>query len=729
MGLLTRPRILVEIRLAKYPAALGTTVLRYTKGRSLSTPAAFYAPRVASVSSFKREATDQDGNYSVGSFSVSLIDEDGEIADMLEAGEDTEYFFAREIAVWAISEEGITAGRTTATVQPIARGWISDVQRQAYTVQITGSDAVGSQMSRSNFDKKALQHKFEDIVTRGGFAPLADTKDRRVRIALGEYSDRGRTDALGNVAERGRWPVYELCEFDWTATTTPPTPTYATPPVITASSVTGTTGQETLYYGATVITPFGESALSNVVALNGASIRNVSNYNEISGTFDPGPDPLNEYKVRIWVGYSATAMVGWLDEANYNGSGVFGYFDGAASWPTASRDEFDTIKSMTVPGGVAPTNPNVFSFMEICLGYDYEILDIFHSDLANGVEPKRMKATVFGVDVIRPVDAEWPFPDPWVEIGGVRVFGFLARGNILQQHRDRTVTMAVNFCGPHDGSSLLINQVFPQLQFLTNEYIVKNKGNGYFNQTYGTLETYDDGTALVKTSAYTACQTLTKAWLGDAVGYVGNIFVDDPDATWRDVLREALVSFGAKAAVNRFGQHFPILIPTSNDSVTGRAFRQRIEIKRREDPLMAHDQIVNRILLSYWFDQDAGEYAGVDIPFNNDVSIAAHVPGGVSGSGDFRGLRELKLEAKFLSDEDTAFDVANRNLLRRKRRPRYPSVTVGMLGFDHDLGGRGRLFDDRGRDAGTSIIILGHETNLDSQEVTLTFADLSSIWT
>ncbi len=733
MGLLTRPRIFVEIRLAKYPAALGVDVLRYSKGGGKGTSQAgrFYEPRIVSVSPIRREATDQDGNYSVSSFSVTLNDQDGDIADMLEAGEDTEYFLAREIAVWAISEQGLAAGLNTATVQPVARGWISDVQRQAWTVVVTGSDAVGSQMSRSNLDKKALQHKFEDIVTAAGLTPLEDTKDLRFRIALGEYSDRGRTDAFGNPAERGRWPAREVCEIDITSLlTAPPVPTFVDPPVITASSVTGATGQETLYYGATVVTPFGESALSNVVSLNGASKanRNVSNYNEISGTFDAGPDPLNPYKVRIWVGYSATAMVGWLDEANYNGSGVFGYFDGAAAWPTATRDELDDIKAMSLPTGGAPTNPNVFSIMEICLGYGYDLLDVWASDLANGVEPKRMLETVFGSEIIRPQDPEWPFPDPWIEMGGIKFFGFLARGNKLQHHRDRTVTMAVNFCGPHDGSSLLINQAFPQLQFLVNEYLVKNKGNGYFDQVYGTLEAYDDGTPLVKPTEYAARQDETKAWLGDSVGYLGNIFVDDPEDTWRDVLREAFSSFGCKGAVNRFGQHFPILVPTSDDAVAGRAWREKMEIKRRADPLLSHDQIVNRVLMSYWYDQDAGEYAGVDIPSNSDASIAAHVPGGVIGSNDFRGLREMKLALKYVSDAATAADVAERTKIRRKRRPRYPSAVVGMMGIDHDLGGRGRLFDARGRDAGTKVMILAHETDLDSQEVTLTYLDLTSVW-
>lgn len=731
MSYLSAPQFLAELRITRYPASLGTNVIRAAK-RPVSLPNAFFQPRLDSIVTIERSATDQDGNAQIGSATVVLNDQDGELAELLEAGTDTEFWVAREMILYAPSQEMLDSRPVIADLQPVFRGWITEVQWVRRQVTVTAADCVGSLMSASNLDRKVLQIQHKNLTS----TPTEETKDEYLPIYLGEYSDKGSTNSEGASAARGLLPVREVCEIDITDITGTPVPVFAAPPVITASSVTGASGQQSISYGATLITPFGESSMSNIVTCNGASVRNVSNYNEISGTFDNG-DPLNPNKVRIWFGPSPDNMVGWLDEANYNGTGIFGYFDGAAAWPVASRDELDWPKYMTAPAGNnAQTNENIFSIMRVCLGYGYQIRHYWGSDLAEGVAPRRAEIdpSERGVTTIGPDDAEWPFPNPWIEMNDIKFTGFLQRGHKLLAHRDGSVTMAVDLAGPFDDDGNLIDQAFPQLQFMFNEHGLRNKGTGYRNHIYNTLETYDDGTSLIKTSTASECQDQTKIWLGDDVGYQANVHVIDPNDTWRDVVQKSCQSFGVRMMPNRFGQIEWFFIPTSDDGYLGRHYREKIEIKRTEDPSLSYDQIVNSILLNYFYDPDAGDFRGKALgPFIEAESIAAMVPGGIVGSTDTRGERPLELNCYYSNYQATVYDVVYRELLRRRRRVRYPSITVPMLGIDFDIGDRGRLTDSlglgRNGDQATRIIILKHTIHPDDEEVTYSLLDLTSVQT
>jgi hypothetical protein len=70
-------------------------------------------------------------------------------------------------------------------------------------------------------------------------------------------------------------------------------------------------------------------------------------------------------------------------------------------------------------------------------------------------------------------------------------------------------------------------------------------------------------------------------------------------------------------------------------------------------------------------------------------------------------------------------------MMRRKRRPRYPSITLPLLGLDYDIGDICKLTDSKGLgaagDVGIKVQILKHETHPNEDEVTLVFQDLRGI--
>lgn len=730
---LSNPWIVVEFQLAKFPASLGVDVKRWSLNRPRSLQGAFYEPRIVSVGVIERMATTVDGDWVVPQTTVVLDDQDNTIGALLAAGATTEYWIGREVAIWIISQQGAEAGLTPANTSPFWRGYPSKTPRR-HNRQVTVElfDVLGSLFSGYNLDQKVLKYRMKDLT--GSSTVREESKDVPLSILVGEFSDFGAVDVNGDDAERGLVPAYEVFEVDITDLTNVAVPRYAAPPVITASSVVGATGQESRSYRASLITPYGESELGNAVTLDGASVRNLSNYNEISGTFDNG-DPANPNKVRIWYGPTPDNMVGFLDEAYYNGAGIFGYLDGAAPWPAPTRDEIDVIKYMAPPAvSAAQTNNNIWSVMAVCLGYGYETPRIFASDLADGVEPRRqlVEDAEYGVTFIRNTDPEWPFPNPWFEYSGLKYSGFLARGPKVQHHRDKVVTIACQLCGPHDDDGKIYNQAFPSLQFLLNEHMLKNGGTGFTNGTYGTLEIYANGDSMIKTSDFAALQAKTVEWLG-GLGYLSSIFIDDPEATWRDVIRKFCNTFGIHLYPAVAGQIGAFLIDTAPDEIEGRHFRERIEITESGEDEMDDSNVINKFLASYFWDLDQKVHRGLDLEFNNPYSWAAHTPGGVSSDPASKGIRMRAVERSFTADQATFEDVNNRELIRRSRRARYMPKGVPMLGMDYDIGSRGRVTDTNGLGANgngdeeTKVVVFGHALDPMTQQIVLKFRDLQSV--
>lgn len=724
---ITSADVWFTFHLAKYPASEGTTVYRWAK-HPLADPGSFKEGRMISFGTISRAASTIDGDYTVGGFSVVVDDSDGAIRTLLEQGAVTEYFLNREGALSVLSPEGRATGLNE---RVLSRGWCSNVQTlKGRRVSFEFSDILGSQLSGFNLDKDVTSVLLADIADEDY---LDDSlKDQVLPIYAGELSDGGALDINGNNAERGLLPAFAIGVVDITDVSGgPPAPTLATPPVITASSVVGTTGQETRYYGATLETPYGRSLMSNIVSCNGASIRNLSNYNEISGTFDPGVGDVN--KVLIWYGPTADAMIGWLDEADYNGSGVFGYDDGAAHFPSPSRDESDPVHVMDAPKTSVNVNDNDWVIMAVCLGKKYEIEKYFGSNLAEQVEPKRVEidAALHGVQIIGPADAEWPFPNTWIERNGITFTGFLARGLLLQAHLKGEVTFAVDLCGPHDDDGLLINQAFRQLAWILNEHVAKNNGTGYRTGDYWPLEAYANGDTLLNITKFEAAQDLTKTYLGDTLGYIGMIALTERISV-RGLIRRFCRTFGCRIGHDHHGRIYPFFVDAASDPTAGRALRERIEIIEIDDPLLAHDEIRNRETYNYHVDPEGNGFRQTGLIAESADSIAAHVPGGVSGSNDRRGVREGEpRDMYYTNDEATATDVVNRELARRSRRPRYVPVTVNLMGLEQEIGSQVLVTHNEGLGASGDILmpamVLEHETDADSLQVTLLLQDLRTL--
>ncbi len=715
------PNVYVEVSLARYPASLGTSTYRWAR-RPMADPGSWKEQRLISLSRISRRASDMDGNYFISAVTAVLNDQDGVLRALLEAGTSTEYFSAREAAVYLISDAGRAASLSP---RPLFRGFIADAQaKDDRQVEITIVDVIGSQFSAFNLDKTYPDVYFRDIDTDAH----PDIRDLVVPIYGGELSDLGAKDKKHRSVEKGLVPVFDLGDFDITGgTASKSTAADVKPPWDLQAEVIGG-GDETYHYWASVITPNGESEVSDRLTVHNSPAETqlgLSNYVKLSGNFDRGDD--DENKIRIWGRSRTSDPTFWLDEAFYSGSGAtaeFFYNDGSHPAPTPTRADVDREKKLSAPTGTKPTP--VWAKLAFCLGYGYEVLNTFASDLAEKTEPKRVKlaSSVYGSTVIRPSDAQWPHDDPWIEENGIRYMAIYARGPIVKHHRDGAVTIALSICGPHDDSDNVINQAGPLYQWLFNEHILKNGGTGYRNHTYGTLEEFANGDEILLTSKFTEFQDATKTFMGDSVGYTAQINLTEPTSL-RDIIRRSTESHGVRWAHTHHGQVFPFVINDLAALSSGRHFRRHIEIHRPVEQNLAHDEVRNKEDYTFHFDPDGGEYRFKGRSQKNAESIAAHTPGGVVGTETRRGLREGDGEREmfFTNDPPTADDVVARDLAQRARRPRYIGIPTDLTGLEYEITSSVRVTDPDGLGLGgdveTPAIVIGVDVDIDDEEVVL----------
>ncbi len=714
------PNVYLEVRLAKYPASLGTTIYRWAR-RPMADPSSWKEQRLISLSPIERRASDLDGNYFTSTVTAVLNDQDGVLRGLLEAGTSTEYMTAREVSIFLISDTGRAASTTP---RPIFRGFIADIQalpdRQ---VELQIVDVIGSQFSAFNLDKTIPDVFIRDIKPD----VHEDLRDISVNIYAGEFSDLTARDENGNNVEKGLVPVFDLGDYDITGEPAESTAPPVAAPYDLSAEIIGAGGSEHYYYWASVITPYGESVVSARLSVTGAPAESqlgLSNYVKIRGKFNRGAS--NENKIRIW-GRNYTTPTKYLDEAFYSGSGAgadFFYNDGSHPAPTPTREDVDHEKPLAEPTGIADDG----SWMRalICLGYGYEVMDVFASNRPKDDEPKReaLAASDYGSICIRPSDPEWPHDDPWIEENGIRFFAIYVRGPIAKAHRDGSVTIAVTLCGPHDDSDVLINQAGPVYQWFFNEHVLKNGGTGYRNHDYGTLETFANGDPMLLTSKFTSFQDATKEYLGDGMGYTAGLAITEP-TTLREIIRRSTLSHGVRWAHNHFGQVFPFVINELDNVSSGRHFRRHIEIHRPVEQLLAHDEVRNKEDYTFHWDPDGGDFRFKGYSQKNADSIAAHTPGGVSGTESRRGLREGdgEREMYYTNDPTTADDVVARNLSARARRQRYLSVPTDLTGLEYDITAPIRVTDPDGLgasgDVATPAVVLGVTIDTETSEVVL----------
>ncbi len=662
--------------------------------RPLADRGAFAEGRVLQMSSVKRTASTPDGDYDIASGDVLLTDADGlfrgRMADRL-----TQYPTAREMYWEVLSDQRRAIDPTD--WRSLWRGRVSDLKNEVgRKTRITVADAIGSHFS--GFD---LEKSLGVRITDGLFPNVGEkAKNRILPIVIGEHSDVGLVDENGNPADKGLLPVVDVgLSFLFDSGESAPAGTSAVvlqPPNQTAPVLNGATGTTTYNYLVTALSEVGET--------NNTGVANVTN----------GPDLLNATDSITLSWGAVTGATGYRVYRNYYliaelGASTITYTD--VGVPAAGRTppELNTAQTTQTIDGQVVTG---WHMLVLKIGAASEIIHMYASDLAEGRTPKRirMPESVYGSEFLVYGRSGYPHSTPYLDLVDantgetVRVAVAYCRGPRMQQHIDGTVTIAWNGCGDDDagdGSGNTITEAFPSLLHVLNEYVLRDDGVGYRTGFFVPIETYSNGVAKLKASAFEDCQATTVDWIGDR-GYQAAFAITDA-MSLRTFLRRFLVTFACHLCANHHGQIYPFLINNEADPTDGRHYIDRVNIKRLVNEDIQHDRAISEVVFHYNFDYETGNFRITDQRVFNDFAAAAQ-----------RTPREKKpRECYCTRDRATVFDAQSRHLARYKVAPRYVTFATNLLGLEDENGAQIRLthYDTSGGvngDANTPMIVVGH---------------------
>lgn len=490
----------------------------------------------------------------------------------------------------------------------------------------------------------------------------------------------------------------------------------AGPPENLVATVDAATGSTRWVYALSSITRLGESRpCAAVVVDNGPAM--LTSTDSITLTADlPVDNPDSVEYIRV-LGRRTDPPTTYLAIIPTGGSPGSPVSPGSPAF-TWTDDGTLAEQVFGSSSGNALASQDLWGWIACGLG-EIDIHEVYGSDAAEGDTPKRRLIGWDEGTILGPTSTGWPHADPYRVVGGIRQSGFYARGLPLKHHRDGVVTFAWNGCGWKDTDGLLVNQAFRMLLLFLNEVVEKNDGEGYRDGDFGPIETFADGTPKFWTSKFEAAQQQTIDWLTPGspagLGYIGTIVVTEPTAL-AEILRRFFNDYGGHGTTNARGQWYPFLINPDPVAGAGRLYAERREIARLVDHRFAHDERENRIVYSYNYNFDTGQFRNQNITVEDTASIAAH-------GGDRIGVFSVGLkECFYANDPTTITDRHQRQLDLYAYAPRYVQWSTNMKAVPDHNGDPARFAHRKeglgaNGESGTPGVILHTSESLQPYEV------------
>lgn len=706
-----QPSFRFTLRLEKYPASAGTLVHR-SSNRPLADAGAWAEARVDSFGPIERGSSTADGDYDIATTDVTFKDPDGYFKGLI-SGVQTRYFTAREGAIELLSETGRWAGTAW---RSLFRGRVTDAQPllgQKFRVRL--ADELGGRFSGFDLDKTLGVR-----ITRQEHPNAGDRVVNRIYpIVLGEHSDYGATDENGNPADKGLLPVVDVGDYalldDGSDAPDDVPVQYLAAPANLQATVNGTPGTTTYVYGVTAVSPYGETIMATVTVSNGPAVLNGTDNITLSWDAQAGAI---EHRVYGRTASTPVARLAVLNNSETYVDPETEYEDDGSAGESAHTPPATNTAIVDVLLGDGTTASGWGRL--ICKIGEGEIHHLYASNLAAEGTPKRVRMgeEVYGSEFLIPGRPGWPYADPYIEINGIRMMVIYARGPRLKQHRDGVVTIAWNGCGDPGANGDTITEAFPAAIQLIDTHVFKESTTAA--QT-GSLETFSNGVAKLKASAFEDCQALTATWIGGA-GYQAAFAITEP-ISLREWVRRFAVTFGCHWTSNHHGQIYPYFIDDTASPTAGRHYRDKIEIRKLVSQDIDHDAVETRVTFSYDFDTDGQQFRVVDQVIEDTAATEAH-----------KGVRERGTrQCYYTRHRETAHDSNARHLARYKVAPRYLGFETDLTGQEDENGAQVRVthYDGAGSadgDVATPFLVQRHKTLPNPPEGTvLTAFDLSRI--
>lgn len=708
--------------------------------RPLADEDSFKEPRLDRIGNVRRSCATDDGEPRNPTCDIDVNDADGLIRGILAEAE-TAHGIGGEFAVRILSE---TARKAGATPSELMNGRVSKIaplgDRRA---RITVAGVTGALYTEANREKTYPQQR---IGEEHPYAPR-ESKGLVYPILIGVKSDVGATDQYGNSAEKGLMPAIDvgtvLLLADGTEVDQAEYPLeYLDAPTGLEATNDGTAGSESVTWGVSALSAYGETMIATVTLSNAPDLLNGTDSVTLTWT-----NPSGTLGNHVYRDGQRVVLV----------TGVETYTDVGA--PTTGQapplGNTALIDVETADGTAVPRVRFVAAQKAV------HVEHVYGSDLADGAEPKRTRLTR-GTDVFVYGDDGYPHADPYIDIGGIRqtVF-YLLPGPIAKHHREGAVNIAWNGWGVEtvgDGSGTTITQLFYGWEWFLNEEVLKDGGAGHKTGTYGPAETFANGVPMLRGSKFTEAQILSAQFLNDSHGYVINYALTEPKSL-RTIEREFLQTAGCIACpANRLGQYYPIVINDlaaeaalsnnlsplqdeatmsgnlGDETVAGdaelllaegqRMYHHQINILRWAGENREDDKVETRVVFNGGWDNDA------QTPRFEDREIAYDPETYGFQEHKQRGRRE----ARFSDDLATLGDAQDRYLRRHLLAPRKPGFATDIGGIADDLGAEILLTHPEGSssadgDEDLRALVIEHDTDpTPGQEtVTLRVLDLTRI--
>ncbi len=737
------PDVWLEIAIEPYPS--GATETTRISTRPMVKPNRIEGRvRPGSWNVSERALSDWKGQPEASTLSVEVNDVDGAFRAISETL-GVSKFSRAETTLKLLSEAGRAANLAPRVIH---RGVLAKAPTPlpGRMARVEIVDRLGSQWYA--LDPAApLQKQFvsrEQLEAGGIVNTPKDSIRKPYPIILGEHSDHGALDVNGNSAEKGLLPVLDLGDMILTETglvDTVNTNIENIPPPVLSAVVVGTPGSRVTRHAVSMITATGETIGSNLVELTDApDVLDVNNYVRLTWVPPAGWEDVYAAQAIAYrvCGRSAADPNRYLDIMNNGGTFVnpeTEYHDGEQNGHT----DFDSEKEpgppavgtatvvTTIPGDPqSVTTSTVWGVLCWALGYS-ELDDIFGSNVADGAAPGRTMLDPDDPDLMTPLSANWPNADPWVTINGLRLSVFYVKGVRLQQHREGSVSFAVNACGmtdTGDDTGTPITEASAGFAWILNQLALKEAWDG---TTCWPLETYSDGTEILDTAALDAFQALTVARIGGR-GYQFHLALHETTTVgqfyvWFNT------TFNCYSGQNDDGQYAAWAIDDAADPAAAPIYRQRKEIAGPlPAPMIAEEELENRILFHYDWDPDAQAWRGDVEKVEDALSQSLNGVRDAVKNGGF-------LELRCTRDRATARDAMARRLFHNKVAPIYQPIPVGRLnGLEQGMGTLLRLTHEDGLGVAGYVnrpffvVRKGLQLNGPNQQVVLTARDVYRVY-
>lgn len=624
--------------------------------------------KVMSWGQIRREVSDDQGSVRMAQAQVTVNDDDGTLRQAI--AENPARFYANTEAHAVVLSD---AGRAAALSDRfLMRGRIDDVNygidhrddgQRVRTVDLTITDALAPYYDQP-IDVPLMNRTDLPQIPK-------DLENKPYPVIYGEHSDAGVVDVNGNSAEKGLVPA--LFVGYWDAVDFQPAgskPQVLNPPSGLTYTVNGTPGTRTLYYGVTKRSALGETTIGNIVEIDTAPTT-LDGTNNITLDWSADADPEATAFILYRGDYpTPSARIAVLDASTltYTDDGT------APALPPGPPDVNSAIRP-NVDGDLLFRDWGLFV---IGLG-EAPITAVFASDLNAGAAPKRININdTEGVDFIAPGFRFWDIYGPGanvVTIGGVDVTCIMVRGPRLQQHLDGVVTIAVDCCGRIGVNGNPIDQAFPILQHLLTQYVPTDGGSAWRTGADAGLRLFADSTPTLKSSAFTACQDLSKTFLGNTTGYKGHLYISEP-LTTRELLAWFCQGLDMIWTTTHHGQGAPQLLDPYTDPSDGSVYRERVEIVELGAPTLDRSSLLPVQKYQYDYDPDAQT-------FRSEVEHAIDADALDLVGGQFRDPGVLQVRVS--RDADTVRD-AQRRRVQRLKYPRWMvPLTTQFNGVEDEL--------------------------------------------